>query len=61
MSYGYRKLDRVAAARYLKKLSLLGLYEKDDPYDPRNAHNFVNDMTKWPAVEHGHIFSYYNY
>ena len=57
--YGYKKLDRVSSARYLEKLKLLGLDERDDPYDPKNAHNFVEDMTKWPAVEHSHIFSYY--
>ena len=54
------KLDRIVGTRYLEKLKLLGLDEKDDPYDPRNSHNFVDDMTKWPAVEYGHIFYYYN-
>ena len=59
MSDYYKKLDSIAKTRYLEKLKLLGLDEKDDPYDPINSHNFVDDMTRWPAVEYGHIFCYY--
>ena len=33
MSEYYRKLDAVAQSRYLEKLKLLGLEEKDDPYE----------------------------
>ena len=46
MSDHYKKLDSIAKARYLEKLKLLGLDEKDDPHDPINGHNFVDDMTK---------------
>ena len=59
MSDCFRKLDRIVKTRYLEKLQLLGLDRTDDPYDPRNSHKFVDDMTKWPAVEYGHIFCYY--
>ena len=59
MSDYYKKLDSIAKTRYLEKLKLLGLDEKDDPYDPINSHNFVDDMTRWPAVENGNIFCYY--
>ena len=34
MSDYYKKLDSIAKARYLEKLKLLGLDEKDGPYDP---------------------------
>ena len=55
----YTKLDSIAKTRYLEKLKLPGLDEKDDPYDAINSHNFVDDITRWPAVENGNIFSYY--
>ena len=58
MSDCFRKLDRIAKTRYLEKLKLLGLDKTDDPYDSRNSHKFVDDMTKWPAVEYVHIFCY---
>ena len=48
----YRKLDAVAQSRYLEKLKLLGLEEKDDPYEASNSCNFIDDMTKWPSVEY---------
>ena len=59
MSDYYKKLDSVAKTRYLEKLKLLGLDEMDDPYDPVNSHNFVDDMIRWPPVEYGNIFCYY--
>ena len=49
----YKKLDSIAKARHLEKLKLLGLDEKDDPHDPINGHNFVDDMTRWPTVDYG--------
>ena len=33
MTEYYRKLDVVAQSRYLENLKLLGLEEKDDPYE----------------------------
>ena len=59
MSEYYRGLNPIAQARYKAKLQLLGLDLKDDPYDPQNANKFVDDMTKWPRVEYGHIFCHY--
>ena len=59
MSSYHKGLDCVAAARYVDKLRLLGLDLKDDPYDQQNSSKFVDDMTKWPRVEYGHIFCYY--
>ena len=59
MTEYYRKLDTVAQSRYLEKLKLLGLEEKDDPYEASNSCNFIDDMTKWPLVEYGRIFCYY--
>ena len=37
MTEYYRKLDAVAQSRYLEKLKLLGLEEKDDPYKASNS------------------------
>ena len=59
MSEYYKKLDPVSQKRYLDKLKLLDLTENDDPYAPDNATKFVDDMSKWPPVEYGHIFCYY--
>ena len=56
MSDYYKKLDSIAKARHLK---LLGLDEKDDPHDPINGHNFVDDMTRWPTVDYGHLLLLY--
>ncbi len=59
MSDYYGGLDRVAQDRYKAKLHLLGLDVLQNPYDTRNACNFVDDMTKWPRVKYDHIFCYY--
>ena len=59
MTEYYRKLDAVAQSRYLEKLKLFGLEEKDDPHKTSNSCNFIHDTTKWPSVENGRIFCYY--
>ena len=46
MTEYYRKLDAVAQSRYLEKLKLLGLEEKDDPYEASDSCNFIDYMTK---------------
>jgi len=33
--------------------------EENDPYTQQNHGKFVDDMSKWPAVEYGKIFCYY--
>ena len=43
MSEYYRKLDAVAQTRYLEKLQLFGLEEKDDPYEASNSY-FIDDL-----------------
>ena len=43
MSEYYRKLDAVAQSRYLEKLKLLRLEEKD-PYEASNSYNFIDDL-----------------
>ena len=48
-------LDPVSKKRYLEKLKLS---EDGDPYAPDNATKFMDDMSKWPPVEFGHIFCY---
>ena len=52
-------LTATAKARYLSKLSTLGLKENDDPYAPHNRAKFVNDMSMWPKIEFGNIFMYF--
>uniref|UniRef100_A0A1X7SIT7 Uncharacterized protein n=1 Tax=Amphimedon queenslandica TaxID=400682 RepID=A0A1X7SIT7_AMPQE len=59
MSEYYKKLDAVAQKRYLEKLQLLDLGIEDDPYSLALDANFIDDMTKWPKVEYGHIFCYF--
>uniref|UniRef100_A0A1X7T5A1 Uncharacterized protein n=1 Tax=Amphimedon queenslandica TaxID=400682 RepID=A0A1X7T5A1_AMPQE len=59
MSEYYKKLDAVAHKRYLEKLQLLDLGIKDDPYSLALDAIFIDDITKWPKVEYGHIFCYF--
>ena len=48
MTEYYRKLDAVAQSRYLEKLKLLGLEEKDDPYEASSfALNIVCILSKF--------------
>ena len=56
MSDYYKSLDGVAKARYLSKLQLLGLDERNDPYI---SQDFVDNMSLWPTIEYGHIFCYF--
>ena len=52
-------IDRVSKKRYLKRLELLGLTEKDDPYlEDNQLKRFLNRMSAWPQIEYGHIFGY---
>uniref|UniRef100_A0A1X7TJU8 Uncharacterized protein n=1 Tax=Amphimedon queenslandica TaxID=400682 RepID=A0A1X7TJU8_AMPQE len=59
MSEYYKKLDAVAQKRYLEKLQLLDLGIEDDPYSLALDANFIDDMTKLPEKEYGHIFCYF--
>ena len=59
MSEYFNSLQEPAKARYVQKLNLIGLEEKDDPYSDSNAHTFVENMSVWPEVEYGHIFGYF--
>ena len=43
MSEYYKGLDSIAKARYQEKLNLLGLNEREDPYDPQNSSKFIDD------------------
>ena len=58
MSEYFKSLDSIARSRYLEKLSLLGLTEKDDTYF-NTVDKFEDDLRSWPPVEFGHIFCYY--
>ena len=59
MSDYFRGLIEPARARYLRKLQLIGLKEVNDLYSETNDRKLIDNMTLWPPVEHGHIFSYF--
>ena len=52
-----RSLSPVAKERYVAKLAMMGLAEREDPYS--NTSRFIDDMTSWPPVEYGHIYGYF--
>ena len=54
-------LEPVAKERYMEKLRLLSMSEKDDPHASSNEMKFVDNMALWPAVEFGYIFCKYKY
>ena len=57
MANYFDSLDSTAKRRYIERLTILGLTEKDDPYT--NQDKFVDNMTMWPPVEYGHIWLYF--
>ncbi len=61
MSSYYKLLDPIARTRYLEKLGLLGLEEKDDPYLNTVRDKFKDDMAKWPQLEFqwSHVLLFY--
>ena len=52
-------LDPIAKDRYTEKLRLIGLTEDGDPYKLWVDGDMVDNMSLWPPVEYGHIFSYF--
>ena len=59
MSDYFMALEPLSKERYLEKLRLLSMSEKDYPYASSNEMKFVDNMALWPAVEFGHIFCYF--
>ena len=59
MSEYYSGLDESGKKRYKQKLEAVGLTLEDDPYAPKNQEKFVNDMSKRPKLEFGHVFTYF--
>ena len=59
MSEYYDSLSKEAKARYSEKLKLAGLGLEEDPYHERNKNKYQDDMTAWPPLEYGHIFTYF--
>ena len=59
MSEYYDTLSEESKVRYAEKLKLAGLSLEEDPYDYRNNNNYKDDMTAWPPLEYGHIFTYF--
>lgn len=56
MSDYFQALCGEEKARYEAKLAKVGISISDDPYKPSDK--FVSDMSGWPSIEYGHIFSY---
>ena len=52
-------MSEESKVRYAEKLKLAGLSLEEDPYDYRNNNNYKDDMTAWPPLEYGHIFTYF--
>ena len=53
-------IDPVSKKRYLKRLEVLGLMEKDDPYLEENQlKRFLDSMSAWPQIKHEHICRYF--
>ena len=59
MARYYHDFCVVEKERYRAKLEVIGLRIEDDPYLPINAARFLPDMSLWPKIEYGHIFSYF--
>ena len=55
----FRSLEAPAKRRYVEKLSTVGFSLEDDPYLPKNEVRFSDDMTTWPQIEFGNIFTYF--
>ena len=43
----------------MKEIKASWIMFKKDPYDERNANSYKDDMTAWPPLEYGHIFTYF--
>ena len=59
MSSCLSTLDPVAKTRYFAKIQLVGLTASEDQYEMWKEGKLEEDMTLWPPVEYGHIFSYF--
>ena len=59
MSEYYQRLSEEDKERYQRKLKVIGLLLKDDPFDPANNTKFSDNMGLWPQVEYGNIFKYF--
>ena len=59
MSDYYNSLSDEALEHYLAKLESVGLCLSDNPYLGQNEDNFSPEMSLWPTIEYGHIFTYY--
>ena len=55
----YDSLPNEAKERYVAKLESVGLSLSDDPYLSQNDSRFSSEMSLWPSIEYGHIFTYY--
>ena len=56
--HGHSKLDAVAQSRYLEQLQLLGLKEKDDPYEASNSYN-SSTVSTTACYDHVHTILWF--
>ena len=59
MSSYFDTLDRQGKDRYQRKLEVVGLSLKDDPFTAGTSEKWHSDMVNWPKIEYGHIFAYF--
>lgn len=59
MSSYFDTLDRQGKDRYQRKLEVVGLSLKDDPFTAGTSEKWRSDMVNWPKIEYGHIFAYF--
>ena len=59
MSSYFDSLDRQGKDRYRRKLEVVGLSLKDDPFTPGTSDKWRADMVNWPKIEYGHILAYF--
>ena len=55
----FRGLAKDARDRYEQKLILSGLSLEEDLYSLNKSGEWSRDITRWPSIEYGDIFSYF--
>ena len=59
MASYFEGLNAKGKEHYKAKLEAVSLTISEDPYLRCNAARFFSDMSQWPKIEYGHIFTYF--
>ena len=59
MSSYFDTLDRQGKDRYQRKLEVVNLSLKDDPFTAGTSEKWRSDMVNLPKIEYSHIFAYF--